>query len=154
LCHVERTRAWARDAQARLWPANAALPAAAPQVEPDHAWSEVETRLFAGDPIERALAASALGRSVPAARQERRIALLLAAIEDDPYPAIRHLALRSARALLRHPTLEGFVPEQPQAARHTQLAGLRARFALQDDERRHSEALRAQAQALAIDIGE
>ncbi|HEX6244631.1 MAG TPA: cytochrome c3 family protein, partial [Polyangiales bacterium] len=152
-CHVDRTRTWARDAEARMWPSSAR--AGATTRSDERGWSEVETQLFAGDPIERALAAAALGRPVSAAAaQPRRIALLLAVMVCDPYPAIRHLALRSVRALVRDPVLERFVPEQPEQARREQLAALRARYTLSAAELEHTEGLRAQASALAIDIGE
>jgi predicted CXXCH cytochrome family protein len=151
-CHVARTRAWAVSEQRRLWPRpGQAQPEAGEQGE-DH--SELETQLFGGDPIQRALAAAALRKPAPAADRARRLALLLEAVELDPYPAVRHLALRAARDQLRDPTLEAFIPEQPLGRRQAQLAGLRARFPLADPDVRRAAQLRERASAQAIDIGE
>jgi hypothetical protein len=158
LCHVERTRAWAAEQRAALWGGADSAPAPAAS-----AWSEVETQLYAGDPVERALAAHALGRRAAQpsfARARTRAlrhpaALLLEVLLHDPYPAVRHLALRSLR---RAPgvaaQLRGFVPELDPGARARALAAVRGRFALSAQDAAHADALREQARALAIDIGE
>ncbi len=96
LCHVDETRAWARAAQSRMWGAGSDE---APSE--DEALSEVLTQLFGGDPIERAIAADALGRPRAAASPETRPARLGALFDvlaHDPYPAVRRIAWRSARA--------------------------------------------------------
>jgi hypothetical protein len=102
------------DAARGLHGAGASLPEAS-------AWSEAETQLFAGDPVERALAAHALGRRAPPRSDERHTALLLEVMQYDPYPAVRHLALRSLRARFgEHARANANVhvnePEQPRRA--------------------------------------
>jgi hypothetical protein len=101
LCHVDETRAWARDAAAELWGEGASGPAAG-----DGEVSAVLAMLFGGDPIERAVAADALGQPRRAASRETRAARLGALFdvcENDPYPALRRIAWRSARALAEAP---------------------------------------------------
>jgi hypothetical protein len=101
LCHVEQTRAWASRQRDALWPrfdATREVPGAGAPPPEASAWSEAETQLFAGDPVERALAAHALARRAPRRTDERHAALLLEVMQHDPYPAVRHLALRSLRA--------------------------------------------------------
>ena len=152
LCHVDKTRAWAVRAHQRLWGSAKSEAAGASE---DDGFSEVEQRLLAGDPIERALAADALGRPCEGEAQRRRVALLLDVMEHDPYPAIRHFAQRSARRLLGDdPALASFVPETPQAQRAGHLKALRARFPLSPEHTAQSQTLRAQSRALAIEIGE
>jgi hypothetical protein len=64
------------------------------------------TTLLSGDPIERAIAADALGRApVPvtttfAAARAVRAGLLIEAMTGDDYPAVRHLAARALGRLL------------------------------------------------------
>jgi predicted CXXCH cytochrome family protein len=100
LCHVDRDRAWAISEYERLF----GTPGDAGEASP---LSEVEMRLLAGDPIERAAAASALGEpSAAFATSPRTLALLLDTMLVDTYPAVRAIAARSARAyILRAPTL-------------------------------------------------
>jgi hypothetical protein len=168
LCHVDQTRAWAIRQRDALWPRAAGAQARAPMVvEENAAWSEVETQLFAGDPVERALAAHALGRA-PEGAEERQAALLLEVMQHDPYPAVRHMAWRSLRARLGeaeydhdrererspHPLVRDYVPESPPSARARSLSAARARFTLSATDAEHASALRARALTLAIDIGE
>lgn len=151
-CHIDRTRDWAVHEERRLWGTTPAHDRVTPPAE---AISEVERQLFAGDPIARALAADALGRARSRAARARRVALLLDVMERDPYPAIRHFALRSARRLLEgDPTLERFVPEIPAAQRSAQLEPLRSRFSLPPQLDARIQALRAQSRHLDIEIGE
>jgi hypothetical protein len=96
LCHVTRTRTWASNVVAR-WHGDATT------LEPNEATapSEIAARLFGGDPIERALAAAALGREEDQSRgRAQRIAWLLNALAHDRYPAVRHIARRSLLALM------------------------------------------------------
>ena len=95
---MDRSRAWAADTLGR-WsrgePAQRAVQAELP---------EATRLLLAGDPIERALAADALGRG-PLARatadeRARRAGLLFTTLRDDDYPAVRAIAWRSLRAVL------------------------------------------------------
>jgi hypothetical protein len=57
--------------------------------------------LLAGDPLERALAAAALGRHEADVAQAERFGLLLDALTYDRYPAVRDIARRSLRQLTR-----------------------------------------------------
>jgi hypothetical protein len=91
-CHVDETPTWAAAARAFMWGGPAApadLGAPAP----------VDLAL-AGDPIARAVAVDALGRSAAPAtpdRRARRLGVLLEVMTTDRYPAIRYLAWRAAR---------------------------------------------------------
>ncbi|MFT3922667.1 MAG: cytochrome c3 family protein [Myxococcales bacterium] len=155
LCHTDRTRAWAARERRRLF--GGELP-----IEPEAtAWSEMETQLLAGDPIERAIAAQALatplgGPQTPHAGRAR--ALLLEAIEHDPYPVVRRFAARALAAL--EPTLRArlaqFVPETPTDQRSRTVNELKQSLA----GRVHAlpaevlSSLRERASASAIEIGE
>jgi predicted CXXCH cytochrome family protein len=153
-CHLDKTRAWAARERARLFgDERAGAPLAPPAASSE--FSEVETQLFQGDPIQRVLAAAALSRPAPESARPRRMALLLEVMEHDPYPAIRHLAQRSARQLCaREPQLDAFIPESPAAERSRALATLRARFPLPAPTSASIETLRASAHERAIEIGE
>lgn len=96
LCHVDRDRAWAAEHRERWWPGGGREAPAAT------ALPEVEQALFGGDPIERAVAASALGRSDVAVRRDlgRRLGALLSTLRDDRYPGVRRVAVRAATRLL------------------------------------------------------
>jgi hypothetical protein len=188
LCHVDETRAWASQQRDALWPRRGPVRAVPGAPSPAEGWSEVETQLFAGDPVERALAAHALGRGSRRSDQ-RQAALLVDVMLNDPYPAVRHLALRSLRAWLgggvgtredeganehmhaevveddRAPTrphahprdlllLREYIPESPLATRVRSLALARSRFPIAPADAEQARILRAQAQTLAIDIGE
>ena len=142
LCHVDRTRAWAARERDRLWSASVPEPPTTP-------WSEVETALFTGDPIARAVAAAALEHSPLRIRGEDRVAsLLLDVMEHDPYPAIRHLALRA----LKEPV--AFTPEWPQEQRRVAIERLYRERRLSRPDAKVIDALRAQARKLDISIGE
>jgi hypothetical protein len=157
LCHIDRTRSWASKAQDR------ALGTDDPAAR--HAISEVAYRLFAGDPIERAVAAHALGRSDAAAAdsfQAERLGLLLESAEHDAYPAVRSIARAALEQLLAanpaaRAQLAQFVPTARPDERRQVLD--RARAALEPLTPRAPEPalvseLRAAARALAIEIGE
>jgi hypothetical protein len=103
LCHVDRTRTWAARA------------AGGASVADDPAgragMSEVAYRLLAGDPIERAVSAHALGRADATHAPQflpLRAALLLEVLRGDDYPAVRAIASRSLAQLLE--------PREPAAA--------------------------------------
>jgi predicted CXXCH cytochrome family protein len=150
LCHTDRTRAWAVREWARLFGKNAG------DVPPATAWSEVETQLLAGDPIERAIAAQALGRAKT--RKDPRVAaLLLEVMEHDDYPVVRRFAAQALAELrpdLRS-KLAQFVAETPAQERARFVAGLRTSLpALPPLPEDTLTALRSQASARAIDIGE
>jgi len=150
LCHVERTRRWAADAFAKLWqPSRRAVPSSTPL-------AEVEMRLLAGDPVERVLAASAMGEAKRArgGRIDLQIALLLDTMQNDPYPAVRHFARNAARALspkLRS-KLDTFVPESTPREREQFMRDMQRPSAPISTEL--LSRLRSEAAQTAIEIGE
>jgi predicted CXXCH cytochrome family protein len=101
LCHIDRTRGWAEVALRTLWPRT---PAASRAIGSAYAeLPEQAHRLLAGDPIERAVAADALGRTgtqAAAAYSANVIGLLSDALVSDPYPAVRAIAKRSLQQVL------------------------------------------------------
>jgi hypothetical protein len=156
LCHIDRTRSWASAAQGGSL---ADDPAAR------YGLSEVAFRLLAGDPIERAVAAHALGSPSATAAvsfEAERIGLLMESAENDAYPAVRSIARAALERLLAaHPQaleqLAKLVPTARVEDRRRVLLATRA--ALQPIATRVPTAavvseLRASAQALAIEIGE
>jgi predicted CXXCH cytochrome family protein len=147
-CHVNRTRVWAARARARLWRPTAA------EAPSETVWSELETRLFAGDPLERALAAHAFAKGSLFGPRQR--AMLLEVMVHDSYPAVRHFAVRTLR--LREPGLQrvlaGFVPEWTKEQRSAWFARTQGELAPVALDREMLTHLRAQAEAQAIDIGE
>jgi predicted CXXCH cytochrome family protein len=106
LCHVDKPQPWAAEAIER-WQGERAGGATA-RPEPiaqlaDDTLPAISRLLFAGDPIQRAVAAHALGaRAAPGAPDEdARVARMLAdVLSADAYPAVRAIALRSFRARL------------------------------------------------------
>jgi hypothetical protein len=121
LCHADKTLGWASE-KLRAFYGNVERGAA-----PDTERSAVVDDLIAGDAAERAIAAWALGR--PEAQQASGNdwqAAVLSELLDDPYAAVRKVALGSLR------TLPGF-------------ADFRADFVAPKDARE-----RASARALAL----
>lgn len=157
LCHADQTRDWAARAYAELFGADRPLQAP-PQEAGRSALSEMETKLFAGDPIERALAAKALGDLLRPAHPPRLKSLLLEALEHDPYPVVRRFAARALQKLW--PEAQGefsaFVPESEPHARTRFVERLMRKhaFAPEPLDAPLLDTLRAQAKSLAIDIGE
>jgi hypothetical protein len=163
LCHVDRTRAWAADAM-RAWKAGA--PGCGEVASAgDEIGGDVARMLFAGDPIERALAADALGRAEAhgdPARAPSRAGMLFDVMLADDYPAVRSIAWRSLRALIAlrlpdaTPPVGAFTPTDARAQRAAQIAAIASR--LPDDfavaPGASVLALRAQAPAVQIAIGE
>jgi hypothetical protein len=157
LCHVDQSRAWAAHALER-WGGG--------QPEPDGSGPAEATRLLlGGDPIERAIAADALGRGEPAFTAitgAARLGLLLDALENDSYPAVRAIAWRSLRSLLavHHapalPDVAAFTATDTQAARRSALAKITAQLRDGAITRPGTElqALRSQANDTQISIGE
>lgn len=94
LCHVDRSRAWAISALAEQ-----RGEARNGEVASTEALPEVTRMLLTGDPLERAVAAAALGRQDAHTPRADRYALLLDALARDRYPAVRDIARRSLRAL-------------------------------------------------------
>lgn len=154
-CHTTQSRRWAAAQRQRLWPRG--MPEHEPVAETG---PEVERTLLAGDPIERALAAHHLGRAdgEHGDRGPAHTGLLLDTLVQDPYPAVRRIAWRALRA--RNPGVKrwpGFDPEGAAEKRASQVQALRralgpGRVVPPDAE--HVSGMRAQAAAVAIEIGE
>lgn len=101
LCHLERDGSWAARSTTALW--SEAKPTN-PTVEASpSSWgrSWVVQTLFGGDPIQRSVAAAALGRADAIVEDDLAMAALLEAMLSDPYPAVREIAARSAEALAK-----------------------------------------------------
>ncbi len=92
-CHVDRSRTWAAGAMARL-----GLRGTLAQ-RPPRLGSQTERDLLGGDPVQRALAAHALGRPAAVGDPTRRMQVLVDGLEDD-YPAVRWFAAEALQALL------------------------------------------------------
>ena len=118
--------------------------------------------LFAGDPIQRAIVASALGRHDSLAPQvgftrPARLALLLEVMRDDRYPGVRSVAWSSARAIAAPeagvvPT--DFVPTEGGPQRALRVAELARRLGVDVAPPLERAILRARASERAIEIGE
>lgn len=122
--------------------------------------------LFAGDPIERAVAADALGRvetDSTGVSVGLRFGLLLAVLAEDPYPAVRQIAYRALCALgERHapqwraqlrPELVMMEPERRRVGVSDAEQALPAGYRVTLDEVSMAR-LRRSAEAVAIEIGE
>jgi hypothetical protein len=149
LCHTDRGPEWAE----------AAIAARYQGLVPHPDRPTLVSALLGGDPIERAVAAAALGRPGQAGSVER-VGLLLSAMRDDPYPAVRGIAWRSLRALAPGaPGVEAFQATDDAATRAAQIdtiiAALRGanESVVLPDPALVAE-LRARADARAIEIGE
>jgi len=144
LCHVTETRAWAAAALAS-WSRDPAprAPARARATDAGVTSTNAElpeaTRLLlTGDPIERALAADALGRGaladMPRVELARRAGLLLDTLREDDYPAVRAIAWRSLRAVLgtqtpgRVPPVTAYTATDDRERRARSLAAIAAQL--------------------------
>jgi len=170
LCHVDESAQWAADAVARLWgsgKANRELAHvdvdvdAEVAVDADGMTVSYATRVLSGDPIERAVAADALGRApvFSEAARAARAGLLVEVMTDDAYPAVRHLAARALGRVL--PSLgalaASFDPTGDEAARHAAAASLASALpagAIRAPDPSLVRRLRTAARVVAIDIGE
>jgi hypothetical protein len=95
LCHLDQSVTWAENETARLWGREARPVRRADGVDP--AVADGVARLLAGDPVERAVTATAIGRAVERGQLDHPEAwqpLLIEAMKDD-YPAVRRFARRS-----------------------------------------------------------
>ncbi|AKF06411.1 ammonia-forming cytochrome c nitrite reductase subunit c552 [Sandaracinus amylolyticus] len=108
-----------------------------------------------GDPVQRAVIAAAAGRDESAAPRATRLGALLATMRDDPYPAIRHLAWRSVRALVPFDA-SAFTATDPRDARIAAIARIEAQIGepIEPPFPERLAALRALARDVAIEIGE
>jgi hypothetical protein len=120
--------------------------------------------LFAAEPVGRAVAADALGRAPPSHADDRarRVGALLAAMESDAYPAVRHLAWRGLRRLIAAGAAPGtgpaadYDPAADAPARARVVARLRRDLgaAARDPDPQAIAALVAAASNHALEIGE
>lgn len=158
-CHVDRSQRWAADALEHLRRSGVgSQPMAA---EPE--LSASTRALFAGDPIERAVAAYSLGHaSAPSTPQLDRehLAMLSDVLIADAYPAVRSIALVSLRTLLERerpelvPLLAAYVSTLEPERRGAMLAPLAAALGERNLDRSTWMRLRADADKVAIEIGE
>lgn len=138
LCHVDRSVAWAERGIG-----------AADERHDAGGRARMEELVFGGDPIERAVAAAALGRALGERGAPSASGWLVAAMRDDPYPAVRGIAWRSVSAARGLPA-SAFRSTDARAARVAALEALGLRAVTPAD----VDALRARADERAIEIGE
>lgn len=168
-CHSDRSADWAQ-AALQGWRGE-------PATAPAEAIPENLRQLFAGDPVQRAVAARLAGAEntalTPAARHAQ-LPLLFAAMEDR-YPAVRRFAWMSAKqtaTVLKDASLQAalagfdFIAEAPQREQSMQAIRRQFRPAAVADRQgglllangqpatELIETLRAQADTRAINIGE
>jgi hypothetical protein len=100
-CHLDRTASWAADRMRDFWGPRYERPRARPDGAPLEGVAEALASLQAGDPVERASYAAALGRADGALPAAARGALLANAVVGlgDAYGAIRYLARQAALTL-------------------------------------------------------
>jgi predicted CXXCH cytochrome family protein len=118
--------------------------------------------LFAGDPIQRAVVASALGRHDPRAPEiglgrDARIELLLEVMRDDRYPGVRSIAWASVRALApieARLTPGDFAPTGRAIERASRVEALARSLRVRVVPSTEHAMLRARASERAIEIGE
>jgi len=172
LCHVDETRSWAIDAYAQMFGRSAArVDTTRNHALPDDAvgLAEVARALAGGDPIERAVAAHAIGRTdastarANGAERDQRLARLLDAVANERFPAVRRIAARSAAQLApsaaARAALRAYEATAPADERARALAGARALLpvtarALSAKDAAHSATLRDSAPGRDIVIGE
>ncbi len=108
LCHLDQSVEWAEQQTEALWGVQAQPVQRADGLEAGLA--DGVARLHAGDPVERAVTATMIGRSIQRGQVEQPAQWrwhLLHAMNDE-YPAVRRFALRSLNQLEQH--LGGPVP--------------------------------------------
>jgi predicted CXXCH cytochrome family protein len=164
LCHVDQSRAWIDAALTTRFSTPDAAPPRVQQAPPE-APAEATELLLAGDPIERALAADALGRVEPTragALVPPRVGLLFDVLAEDSYPAVRAIAWRSLRALIGAyapyalPKVSAFTATDTREQRLNSLARLKAALpaGAAVEPSAATLALRAKAPDVQISIGE
>lgn len=114
---------------------------------------ELFAELFGGDPIERSLAADAIGRSTLGDERTLR-GWLLDAMEQDPYPAVRRVAFRALRQRSDAIEVSAFRPATPIDERREQVDRLRATIDHHPVDSELVGPLRERAAHYAIEIGE
>jgi predicted CXXCH cytochrome family protein len=161
LCHVDRSQRWAAEAVQHWKDVHRSDAAAGPAGALE--LPATLRGLFAGDPIERAVAAYALGAATGPSRPEldlRSLQMLAEVLASDAYPAVRAIALRSLRASLAKsrpellPLVAAYSPTLEPDRRGEQIAPLRAALGSSDSDRSLWADLRHQADRVAIEIGE
>jgi len=161
-CHADQTPAWAAAAVRRWWGRGGDAPASSADVVALAAAQGPLGKLLSGDPIERAVAADALGWTrAPAGPPALavRAGLLLDAMASDHYPAVRYLAARALGRLVPSlPALAAYDPIDDRAAvRRAAVERLRASLpppSVTAPDPARVRRLREAATAVAIDIGE
>lgn len=157
LCHLDRSQRWAANAVDH-W--KRARPNAAS--DPDDLPASTR-QLFAGDPIERAVAAHALGElggPTSPGLDERVQRMLADVLVADAYPAVRAIAARSLLARLAQsrlellPLLAAYSPTLEPERRRQLLSPLTAALGSEQPERAAWARLRADTDKVAIEIGE
>jgi len=115
LCHTNRTATWAARETAHEY--GHAVPADLP-ADPEHQVAESIRALFAGDVVQRAVAANALSQDASYttdATARLWVAPFLILAMEDRYPAIRHFAHRGLHRLLeRAPSTKDRLPALPE----------------------------------------
>lgn len=144
LCHLDRDARWAERVLAHREP------------EPATSGATMLGSGVGGDPVQRAVVMDAIARA-PGEHRAARLGVLLSTMQDDAYPALRHLAWRSVRRMSRGrlaPAL--FVPTDDARTRRAAIARIREhlREPITDPDPAHVAALRARAREIAIEIGE
>jgi predicted CXXCH cytochrome family protein len=101
-CHADKTAEWAADAMRKFWGTRYERPMSRPDRAPLDV-PEALASLHAGDPVLRAVTASAIGRADSAVPQRERGFMLANTLVTlgDGYGAVRHLARLSAIELDR-----------------------------------------------------
>ena len=113
-----------------------------------------QRQVFGGDPVERAVAAAAWGRS-PTVDPGVARGILLEVMRGDDYPAVRRIAFRALRGRIDpEPAWIAFDPTGEQALRERQVDALAAEGSVQAPDADEVRAWRTQAEDHAIWIGE
>ena len=123
--------------------------------QPDRAVAAPIDDLFAGDPIQRVIVASALGRQDVAFTSRERLSLLLETMRDDRYPGVRSVAFASLRAIAdREIGTTEFSPTASLRVRDAEVVRLAGALSLTVPSPDLHASLRARASERAIEIGE
>jgi len=129
LCHLDRSLGWTKEQLATWSPRAAKVPR--PLTDDEQNIPSAVLMMAQGDARTRVIVAGAF--SNPAAQQASGVdwvaPFLLREIEDERYPAVRYLALRSLRTIHGESPFAGYDYLGKPNVRMTQLAKLRSQFA-------------------------
>jgi len=130
LCHLDRTLGWAAQTLAAWYgPEPTGVVTDTGQSALASTTARAVEELLAGDAATRAVVAAAFGRSeAHAASGDAWEAALLAELVDDPYAAVRHVALESLATLPGFRDFQGDFVSSPEA-RHEQREVALGRYA-------------------------